>query len=193
MTKALNELRLDHANFMKLLAVLEQELAVFERGDHPDYEIVLKIADYFAEYGESFHHPLENKIFARLKERDAKAAEAVGDLDREHEATTREVAAFKEVAEAVLKEAELPREQFEQKVRRFIDKERAHIAMEEQVFFPKARAVLQPEDWDAVSSDFQMGKDPLFSSDKKVEFRELAGLIQQWERDAQEARTGAAG
>lgn len=193
MTKALNELQLDHANFMKLLAVLEQELSVFERGDHPDYEIILKIADYFADYSERFHHPLENAIFARLKERDRKAAERVGDLEREHEAATEVVSAFKEVAEAVLREAELPREKFGQRVRRFIDKERAHIAMEEQVFFPQARAVLREEDWDSITSGFGMGKDPLFSSERKAEYRDLADLIQRWERDAQEARTGSLG
>ena len=193
MTKPLNELQLDHANFMKLLAVLEQELSVFEQGDHPDYEIILKIADYFADYSERFHHPLENAIFAQLKERDRKAAEKVGDLEREHEQATEEVSAFKEAAEAVLREAELPRETFEQRVRRFIDKERAHIAMEEQVFFPQARTLLRDEDWDSITSGFSMGKDPLFSSARKAEFRDLADLIQQWEREAQEARTGALG
>ncbi|MEJ1994865.1 MAG: hemerythrin domain-containing protein [Limibacillus sp.] len=193
MTKPLNELQLDHANFMKLLAVLEQELSVFERGDHPDYEIILKIADYFADYSERFHHPLENAIFAQLKERDRKASEKVGDLEREHEQATEEVSAFKEAAEAVLREAEMPRETFEQRVRRFIDKERAHIAMEEQVFFPQARTLLRDEDWDSITSGFSMGKDPLFSSARKAEFRDLADLIQQWEREAQEARAGALG
>ena len=190
MSKPLNDLRLDHANFMKLLAVMEQELSVFERGETPDYEILLKVAEYFSDYAERYHHPLENKVFAKLRERDPGAADAVGDLELEHQATTGEVAAFKEVAEAVLREAELPRGILEEKARNFIDKERAHIAMEEQLFFPAARKALTPEDWAAVSGELTLGKDPLFSNDSKVEFRELADVIRRWEQEAQEARTG---
>ena len=40
-------LRQEHRNIEKLLLVLEEELRVFDRGERPDYEVVLADIAYF--------------------------------------------------------------------------------------------------------------------------------------------------
>jgi hemerythrin-like domain-containing protein len=48
----------EHRNVEALLAVLERELAIFDRGDRPDYQVIRGIIYYFELYPELYHHPL---------------------------------------------------------------------------------------------------------------------------------------
>lgn len=41
MTYVVEVLRQEHRNIEKLLRVLEQELSVFNRGERPNYEVIL--------------------------------------------------------------------------------------------------------------------------------------------------------
>ena len=52
MVEIIEVLRQEHRNIEKLLRVLERELSVFDRGDRPDYEVVLAVIDYFKDYPE---------------------------------------------------------------------------------------------------------------------------------------------
>src|ERR1700758_3921114 len=70
----------EHRNIEKLLAILERELEVFDRGDRPDYEVIRAVISYFEVYPEVYHHPQEDLVFAKLRERDPAAAAKVGDL-----------------------------------------------------------------------------------------------------------------
>ena len=74
----------EHRNLERLLDALERELCVFDRGDRPDYEVILVIS-YFEVYPEVYHHPQEDQVFAKLKMRDPAAAKKVGDLAGEHQ------------------------------------------------------------------------------------------------------------
>ena len=64
----------EHRNIEKLLAVLERELEVFDLGGRPDYEVIRAVISYFEAYPEEYHHPQEDLVFARLKQRDPAAA-----------------------------------------------------------------------------------------------------------------------
>ena len=47
MTYVVELLRQEHRNIEKLLHILERELSLFDRGDRPNYELVVAIIDYF--------------------------------------------------------------------------------------------------------------------------------------------------
>ena len=53
MTYVVEVLRQEHRNIEKLLHVLEQELSVFDRGDRPNYEVIVGVFDYFKELSDS--------------------------------------------------------------------------------------------------------------------------------------------
>jgi hemerythrin-like domain-containing protein len=67
MTDIIEVLRQEHRNIESLLCVLERELSVFDRGDRPDYEVVLAIIDYFKDYPDCCHHPKEDMIVEKLR------------------------------------------------------------------------------------------------------------------------------
>ena len=59
-----------------LICVLERELAVFGRGDRPDYDVILAVIDYFKDYPGSCHHPKEDLVMEMEEEADAERASA---------------------------------------------------------------------------------------------------------------------
>ena len=112
MTDIIEVLRQEHRNIESLLCVLERELSVFDRGDRPDYEVVLAIIDYFKEYPDCCHHPKEDMIVEKLKARDPVAAATIGDLAGEHREGTRRLRRVAQAVERVLNDQDLLRHPF---------------------------------------------------------------------------------
>lgn len=178
----------EHRNIEKLLAILERELEIFDRGDRPDYEVIRTIISYFEDYLALYHHPQEDSVFARLRVRDPVAALRVGDLAREHEKGTdclRRVAA---AVDYVLADREILRETVGAIVRDFIEHERRHILMEDRYFFPAALKALQPQDWTEIASTLTGRKDPLFSDVAEEKFDAVRALILCLEQEAEAER-----
>ena len=123
-------LRREHHNIELLLAVLERELAVFDRGYRPDYEIIRAIISYFKVYPEVYHHPQEELVFAKLKIRDTTAAAKVGDLAREHQKGAERLQRVAQAVDSVLADREFSRQNVDNIVRDFIEHERHHMMME---------------------------------------------------------------
>src|SRR6266702_8060631 len=99
----------EHRNIEKLLAILERELEVFDRGDRPDYEVIRAVISYFEVYPEVYHHPQEDLVFARLKTRDPAAASKVGDPAREHQKGGERLRRVAHAIDSVLAGREVPR------------------------------------------------------------------------------------
>jgi hemerythrin-like domain-containing protein len=167
----------EHRNIEKLLAILERELEVFDRGDRPDYEVIRAVISYFEVYPEVYHHPQEYLVFAKLRTRDPVAAAKVGDLAREHHAV-----------ENVLADGEILRQTVDTIVRDFIAHERHHMMMEDRDFFPAALKALKPEDWTEIASAVTGHKDPLFSDVTEQRFDALRVHILRLEQEAEAER-----
>jgi hemerythrin-like domain-containing protein len=114
----------EHRNIEKLLAVLERELEVFDRGDRPDYEVIRAVISYFEVYPEMYHHPQEELVFAKLITRDPVAAAKVGDLAREHHNGAERLRGVAHAVENVLSDREVLRQNVDTIVRDFIAQER---------------------------------------------------------------------
>ena len=147
MTEMIEILRQEHRSIESLLRVLERELSVFDRGERPDYEVVLAVIDYFEDYPDKCHHPKEDMIVEKLRARDPVAAATIGDLETEHQAGTKRLRQVAQAVERVLSDQDLVRENVVNIIRDFIDHERQHMAMEERVVFPAALNALQSQDW----------------------------------------------
>jgi len=178
----------EHRNIEKLLAVLERELEVFDRGDRPDYEVIRAVISYFEVYPEVYHHPQEDLVFAKLKARDPVAAAKVGDLAREHQKGAERLRRVAHAVENVLADRELLRQDVDAIVREFIAHERRHMMMEDRDFFPAARAALKPQDWTEIASAVTAHKDPLFSDAAEGRFDALRAHILRLEQEAEAER-----
>ena len=188
MTYIVEVLRQEHRNIEKLLWVLERELMAFDRGERPDYEVVLAAIDYFKDYPDSCHHPKEDMIFERLKVRDAAAAATVGDLEAEHQEGARRLRRVAQTIEAVLRDEDLLRHTMHDIMRDFIDHERQHMAKEERLLFPAALNALLPADWAEIALKLTDRRDPLSQPRLEEKFNTLRRNILKLEEEAEEAR-----
>ena len=161
MTYIVEVLRQEHRNIEKLLRVLEQELSVFNRGERPNYEVILGVIDYFKDYPDSCHHPKEDMIFERLKSRDRVAAANIGDLETEHQEGAGRLRRAAEAVERVLSDQDLLRQTVDDIIHDFINHERQHMEREERIFFPAALDALRPQDWADIALKLADRYDPL--------------------------------
>jgi hemerythrin-like domain-containing protein len=183
MTELIQVLRREHANMATLVKSLEWQLAEFERGETPDYDVIRGVTDYFLSFPDMYHHPKEDMVFARLLQRDPAAAERVGDLRREHERLAARTREFANGINAVLDEAQVPRESLLRWGREFIDLQRRHMQMEEILFLPAAERALTVEDWTALEQMMTAEDDPLFGPSVGEHFDSLRQKILSWQQE----------
>ncbi|WP_027550825.1 hemerythrin domain-containing protein [Bradyrhizobium sp. Cp5.3] len=178
----------EHRNIERLLAVLEHEQDIFDRADRPDYEVIRAIIAYFEVYTELYHHPQEDRVFAKLKIRDPAAAAKVGDLAREHKKGAERLHRLAKAVDAVLEGREILRQDVDTIIHDFLDHERRHIMMEDRDFFPAALKALQPADWTEIAAALSPHQDPLFSDATETRFDALRAHILQLEQEAEGER-----
>jgi hemerythrin-like domain-containing protein len=183
-TDVLDAIHEDHANMTKMLDALERQLAVFDAGETPDYDIVRGVVEYCIGYPELYHHPKEDLVFARLKAVDPAAAAEVGDLPSEHEELTVLTRRLRDAVEAVLNDLEVPRGRFDETLRAFLDAYRRHMALEESTFLPAARRALSAADLAAIDASLDSPEDPLFGAPSEERFAALRQDILNWAEDA---------
>jgi len=180
MTKILEGLLQDHRNLARLWDLLGRELNVFKEGGLPDYDLVENILDYCINYPDLCHHPKEDLIFDKLRERDPAAIGAIGDLKKEHDKLLALTWRFSTAVSNVIDDEQLPRDWFMDVANNFLSFSRNHMQMEEVVFFPAARKTLTDEDWKDLQESFENVEDPLFGEQKQEKYISLYQEIMDW-------------
>jgi hemerythrin-like domain-containing protein len=175
MSQALDLLRQEHSNIARVLRILEWQVSKFRSGDRPDYDVIRTVLDYLLRFPEACHHPKEDLIFDKLRDRDPVTAEKIGDLRSTHEELATRAQEFSTGVRAVLEEAEMPRQAFIRLARRFIDQQRQHIDMEESVFFPAVEKTLTVTDW--IDLNALITK----ATEAGARFEQLREKVAQWQ------------
>jgi hemerythrin-like domain-containing protein len=186
MAEIINALRREHANIVTLMKTLEWHVREFEQAGSPDYDIIEGVIDYFLGYPDLYHHPKENLIYAKLRERDPAAADAIGDLQAEHEALAQKTREFSAGVRAVLDEAQVPRDAFKRWAHNLIDFQLKHLEMEERSFFPAALKALTEEDWAELDARMINEDDPLFGAQVGQQFETLRETVMRWQREVRQ-------
>ena len=184
MVEIIEILRQEHRNIEKLLRVMEQELTVFDRSEGPDYEVFGAIVEFFRNYPDSCHHPKEDMIYEKFRTRDPGRAASVADLEAEHREGAVRLRRVAQAIESVLNDQELLRESVDRIVRDFIDSERRHITLEEEVVFPAIVDTLQPGDWADIALTLADRYGPPSEADFEEQFSTLRRDILELEEAA---------
>ena len=160
---SLRTIREEHAS---LAAVLHSLRLMLDQGpgDAPAafFDVMRAMLFYIDEFPERQHHPKESQwLFPKVAERAPQAAEAIAQLERDHEGGE---AAVRELQHLLLGwelMGEGRREAFVQALGRYIDFYLNHMRLEETQVLPAAQAYLGPEDWAAVDAAFATNTNPL--------------------------------
>jgi hemerythrin-like domain-containing protein len=183
MATLINVLREEHRNIARLLDALEHQVETFAAGDAPDYDVIVGVADYFLDYPNLCHHPKENLIFARLRERHTLRAFSLGDLLAEHRAIHLHARRFRDIVGMLLGETDIARSVVVEAAQDFIAAERRHMSREEEHFLPMAEQLLTQLDWSVIETQLEQRADPLFGDAIEARFKALAERLTAWERE----------
>jgi hemerythrin-like domain-containing protein len=167
----------DHANFARLLDILEGELEAFHWAAKPDYRLMLDVMTYMTQYPDLFHHPSEELAFARAVRRHSKLRGTVEDLAREHMALRAAGETLVTNLEAILNEAVLPRVDVEWSGREYIRDLRRHMRREEAEAYPLVSRLLRAADWAEIDAKIARRPDPVFGPAVEARFRRLRNQI----------------
>ncbi len=176
----------EHANFLRLLDLLDAEIELFHRGERPNYDLMLDVVYYLIHYPDNFHHPKEDVAVGILLERDAGSRLLGTQLGYEHKIIAESGNVLFEQLQGVVTGAVMPRAAVEGPAATYAAYYRRHMAREEADLFPQIEQVLSRSDWEAVEQAVPTEKDPLFG--QRVEDR-YAALQRQI---ASAAQSGAA-
>jgi hemerythrin-like domain-containing protein len=182
-------LRQEHRNIEKLLHVMEQELNVFNQGERPDYEVFGAVIEFFKKYPDSCHHPKEDIIYRKFKARAPGRAASIADLEAEHREGALRLRRVAQAIDGVLNDQELLRESVNRIIRDFIDNERRHITLEDEVVFPAIVDTLQPGDWADIALTLADRYGPPSEADFEEQFSTLRRNILELEEAAAARRS----
>jgi len=171
----------EHVNFSKLLNVLDGQLMLFHGGKTPDYELMLNIMFYMTHYSDVLHHPKEDLVFAKIREREKGVAATVDKLAAQHARLHSAGQELVRQLDDIVNGTISSREAVEAVARDYVDTLRSHMRLEEDEILPLADRLLTPRDWKAIHAAIGDFEDPLFG--KHTEARYVA-LHRQISRQA---------
>ncbi|MEO8247912.1 MAG: hemerythrin domain-containing protein [Burkholderiales bacterium] len=179
MTSAIKAWHVEHANFLQLLDVFEEQLAEFHEAGAPDYDRMLGIVAYLREFGDTSHHQREDVAFECLVRNDPALRLPINRLLQEHRVITVAGHALADrLNEVLLGEAVVSRGTIEAEAALYLAYYRHHIATEERKILPLAARLLSDEDWSAVAAAVALVPDPLFGDPPNETYRALRELMQ---------------
>ncbi len=184
MVEIIEILRQEHRNIERLLRVMEQELTVFGEGERPDYEVFGAVIEFFERYPDSCHHPKEDIIYEKFKARAPDRAASIVDLEAEHLQGAMRLRRVAQAIDSVLNDQELLRENVDRIIRDFIENERKHMALEDEVIFPAIVDTLQPADWADITLRIADRYGPPSEADFEEQFSTLCRNILELEEAA---------
>jgi hemerythrin-like domain-containing protein len=181
MSFILRRLRQDHANLQRLLVMLERQMAVLDRTERPDWDIVEGVVEYLLTYPDLRHHPLEDQILRRLQAKDPSAAEPFLGLYAEHREQSEALRRIAAATRQVLQDASMARQGYIGLLGSFVAALRDHIRKEEESFFPAAEQILDATDWTEVDRQVADLIDPLSGDQVERRFAALRRNLESWD------------
>ena len=164
-------LRVDHGRLSRVLREIDAQQARLHAAPESARPILAEAMRYLLHYQHAFHHPREDRLFARISARAPQFGREMRVLMREHRGGLRQAQRLvTELAHTPL--ADLRRAEGTRLARRlasYVAHTRDHMRGEEVVFYAQSERVLEDEDWSALladaSPDDPMGNRQLLAQD----------------------------
>ncbi|NMG00265.1 hemerythrin domain-containing protein [Aromatoleum toluolicum] len=163
----------EHANYRKLLDLLQTQTATFVRGEEPDYELMADIVYYMTQYPDRYHHPREDAAYSRLLAHDPQAGTLIAELADEHRSIAESGARLAADLGAAAAGAMMPRATLQADVRDYATFLKDHMALEEREMFPRLAASLGADEWFLVDSAIHLAGDPIFGETVQERFKSI--------------------
>jgi hemerythrin-like domain-containing protein len=183
MAGLLNQLRMDHINYSRLLNLLEIDITAVEAGEKADYLRMKDIMKYMINYPDAFHHPLEEILFDKLDDLDRDEVETLKQLRKEHARLGELGKKLEDLLQKATAGSIVSRDEILKAAVEYRETMRRHLLTEERWIFPLIEATLKPADWDDALEKTGDVRDPIFGDAVAEEYRHLFEDITRKERN----------
>ena len=161
------ELHKDHIHLGKVFNILDQQVELLSTGGHPDYYLMADITHYIQHYPDLIHHPKEDRVYEIYKQRSQKAADIVNQLQEDHKTLPSATIQLHDLLESAANSVVLvSRKEIQNEVQNFLEIERQHMNLEEEILFPLIIKTLTEDDWKSlektIAEETAEKIDPLF-------------------------------
>lgn len=183
MSDAIFMLRLEHRNIARVLSVIEDQLDRADDGAPVDQALLLLAMDYLAGFPDACHHPKEDLIDRKLRQRHPGSVAAGYDLEGSHERLGQRTA---ELRERARESAERPgglAEGLSRELRSFVEDYRQHMTLEEEHLFSAALSTLSPDELAEIDFRIFDQIDHLFDANAEARFARLQDAIDRRARE----------
>jgi hemerythrin-like domain-containing protein len=165
----------EHRTIAKLLHLIDRQVMLFAESASPDLDLLHLIMDYTQSFPDLYHHPKEDAIFLKLKEREPAMAAQVDTLLEDHRNMHQVSRKFANLVEQLIEDATMPREAFIKAAVDYVDFQRNHMMREVSDVLPAAMRVLTAEDWAELEAAVDHGEDPIAGG--KEHYQRLGELL----------------
>ena len=175
----MDALRQDHASLSRVLRLIDALADRLTRSPESVKPVLLDALRYLFQYHHGFHHPREDRLFARIRARRPALEETLGRIDHEHVSGEQEIAALVDALDNAELRALAGKHgaQLAERIKAYLRHARIHMRDEEVVFYARAEAALKEADWADIVDD-NGPKDPLADPDVVADqYPELAAHL----------------
>jgi hemerythrin-like domain-containing protein len=155
-------LEAEHERLEKLLQVIEREAVALERQQECDRPLLALAIEYWRTYPDQCHHPKEDLVLTQMLRRGVPGSD---ELHRRFTAGHEALGALSASVADALEPSNSPASTSEiaALLRRFVDENRQHMALEEVQVFAVAHRCLAEDDWEDIDFELLDRNDPVFN------------------------------
>ena len=84
MHNVLKTLHTEHAHICRVLDFLDTQIDLLEKGGNPEWDLMRDVMHYMTNFPDIYHHPKEDLVFNRLRQRQSGAIPEIDDILHEH-------------------------------------------------------------------------------------------------------------
>jgi len=177
MAVLLNQLRLEHINYSRLLNLLEVDIMALQSGGKADYLRMQDIMKYMINYPDVFHHRCEEILFDKLHGLGKKEEATVNKLRSEHRHLTELGQTLADLLTHAAGGHIVSRDEILEAAEEYWSIMRKHLITEEREIYPLIEASLTEADWDEAVAQIGDISDPVFGGPVADEYRRLFDSI----------------
>lgn len=171
MNPLLERLIQDHKHMSKVHACLEREMAALCDAERkPDIFLLLDAMDYLRTYSDGFHHPLEDRAYARMRlliKDDVFLLEMLDHIELQHAWLRILLRRLEGHFEAIVNDQATPLALLLGDYHAYIRTAREHIDCENKHLLPALDRYLLPADVQDIMSEVGVLQDPLFGGKRR--------------------------
>ena len=158
----------DHEHLTRLLVCLDREISKYKEGAtrRPRLSVIIDALDYLHNYPDSFHHPLESRLLAKLRPRitDAGLRQKLEAIEEQHVEIYQLTNNLIDRFQSIQNDQIVPVDKLLADYQRYAELQINHIKMENIFMIPAMKKLLTEEDVAAVKSSLNGNPDPLFGA-----------------------------